>query len=124
MCQLAQQQQAQQGGAGTAAAGGGAMGGLNFEALRNTPEIQQIRERLRENPDQVQPLVQELATRNPGIAQVLSQNPQLLLQLLGEDAADVEMFDGDGPIPPDAQIIRVTEEERAAIERVGFILTL
>jgi UV excision repair protein RAD23 len=69
-------------------------------------------------------LVQELATRNPGIAQVLSQNPQLLLQLLGEDAADVEMFDGDGPIPPDAQIIRVTEEERAAIERVGFILTL
>jgi UV excision repair protein RAD23 len=125
MHQLAQQQQAQQGGSGTAAAGGGAMGsgGLDLETLRNRPEIQQIRERLRDNPGEAQLLVQHLAAQHPAIAQMLSQNPEVLLQLLGE-GADADMSDAEGPTPPGAQIIRVTEEERAAIERVGFVLTL
>jgi len=117
--QLAQQQQAQQGGSGTAAAGGGAMGsgGLDLETLRNRPEIQQIRERLRDNPGEAQLLVQHLAAQHPAIAQMLSQNPEVLLQLLGE-GADADMSDAEGPTPPGAQIIRVTEEERAAIERL------
>lgn len=46
------------------------------------------------------------------MAQLIGQNPDQFLQLLSEDA------DGDAPLPPGAQEISVTEEERAAIERV------
>ncbi|KAF8200877.1 hypothetical protein BJ912DRAFT_1029614 [Pholiota molesta] len=44
-----------------------------------------------------------------------SQNPEALFQLLGIEIGD----DGDdGPVPPGAQVISVTEEERAAIQRL------
>lgn len=46
------------------------------------------------------------------MARLIGQNPDQFLQLLSEDA------DGDAPLPPGAQEISVTEEERAAIERV------
>lgn len=46
------------------------------------------------------------------MAQLIGQNSEQFLQLLSEDA------DGDAPLPPGAQEISVTEDERAAIERV------
>lgn len=113
--QLAQQQQAQQGGTGTGAAGGGALaaGRLDLEALRNSPQIRQLREQMMQNPENLQPLIQQLATQNPQIAQALGQNPEALMQLLGID------MDMEGQtIPPGAQVVSVTEEERAAIERL------
>jgi len=57
-----------------------------------------------------QPLLQQLAAGNPGLA----QNPEALLQALAEAENDGE----DDGIPPGAQVINVTEEERAAIERL------
>lgn len=54
---------------------------------------------------------------NPQLAQLIGQNPDQFLQLLSEDA------DGDAPMPPGAQEISVTEDERAAIERVSIIYT-
>jgi len=65
------------------------------------------------NPELIQPLVQQLASQNPVIAQILAQNPEALLQILGTDE-DVE---GDH-VPPGAHVVHVTEEERAAIQRV------
>jgi len=117
LCQLAQQQQQgqQQGGTGTGVAGGGA-GGLDLEGLRNNPLIRQLREQMMQNPGNVQPLIQQFAARNPQIVQLLSQNPEALMQLFGIELSNV---DSDGqPIPPGAQVVSVTEEERAAIERV------
>ncbi|KAL0956275.1 hypothetical protein HGRIS_002433 [Hohenbuehelia grisea] len=110
-----QQQQAQQGGGvgtGTGAAGAPQ---LDLEGLRNHPQIAQLRDLVRQNPALVQPILQQMATQNPGLAQTLAANPNALMQLLGGDEGDLE---GEGDIPPGAQVLAVTPEERAAIERL------
>lgn len=61
----------------------------------------------------LEPILQQLGAGNPQLAQLISQNPEQFLQLLGEDNDD------DAPLPPGAQAISVTEEERDAIERVS-----
>lgn len=68
-------------------------------------------------------MVQQIAQSNPQLAQYLEQNPEALLQLLGslggEGAFDEEGGEGElGALPPGAQVIQVTPEDRAAIERV------
>lgn len=116
--------QQQQGGAGTGAGApfGGAPTGqqqLDLNALRNHPQIQQLRAEMAANPAAIQPLIQQLAQQNPEIAQVLVQNPEALMQLLG---VAVEYEDGEGEggqLPPGTQVLNVTPEERAAIERVS-----
>lgn len=60
----------------------------------------------------LEPILQQLSAGNPQVARVIGQYPDQFLQLLSEDA------EGDVPLPPGAQEISVTEEERAAIERV------
>ena len=86
-------------------------GGLDLEALRNNPQIQQLRQLVEQNPALAQPLIQQIASSNPAIAQALAQNPEALLELFGAEGIEED-------IPPGAQVISVTEEERAAIERV------
>jgi UV excision repair protein RAD23 len=71
-----------------------------------------------QNPALIQPLIQQLAASNPAIAQAIASNPDALLQVLGVDGADFGEGEGEGAIPPGAHAISVTEEERAAIERV------
>lgn len=128
--QLAQQQQ-QQGGAGAGAAtglggvpGGGAGGGnFDLSALRDNPQIAQLRELVAQNPALIQPLIQQLAASNPQLAQLIAQNPEALLQLLGgEGGFDYDDEGGEGGLPPGAQVINITEEERQAIERVSALL--
>jgi UV excision repair protein RAD23 len=74
-----------------------------------------------QNPENVQLLVQQLATQNPQIAQALGQNPQALMELLGIEISDDADMEGQ-PIPPGAQVVSVTPEERAAIERVSLFV--
>ena len=62
----------------------------------------------------VQPLLQQLAQANPQLAQMLAQNPEALAQLLGTEGEDGEH------LPPGTQVVQVSEEERAAIERVSI----
>ncbi|KII92541.1 hypothetical protein PLICRDRAFT_103937 [Plicaturopsis crispa FD-325 SS-3] len=124
--QLAQQQQ--QAGAGGApgagglggAAGAGGAAGLDLAALRDSPQIQQLRELMAQNPALIQPLIQQLAQSNPAIAQTIAQNPEALFQLLGGgDGMDFGDEDGEGGgLPPGTHVVNVSEEERAAIERL------
>ena len=91
----------------------------SLEALRDNPQIQHLREQITQNPALLQYLIQQLGSQNPSIAQMLAENPEAVLQHLGIEPGD---GDGDGtPIPPGAQVVSVTEEERAAIQRVGII---
>jgi UV excision repair protein RAD23 len=83
---------------------------MNSDDLRNTAQMQQLRQLIAQNPTAIQPLLQQLASANPG----LPQNPEALIQAL----ADSDDNGDDDGIPPGAQVISVTEEERAAIERV------
>jgi UV excision repair protein RAD23 len=61
-------------------------------------------------------MIQQLTQANPQLGQVLAANPQAILDLL----AAAEVGDDGEPIPPGAQVVNVTPEERAAIERVGY----
>lgn len=97
-----------------------------MEGLRGNPQIGELRDLVMQNPALLQPMIQQIAQSNPALAEHLNQNPAALLELLGtlggeggfED--DGEGGDGDGPVPPGAQVVQVTAEERAAIERVSF----
>ncbi|KAK7908636.1 UV excision repair protein Rad23 [Apiospora marii] len=96
-----------------AAAGGDANRDLgNLDFLRNNAQFQQLRQIVQQQPGMLEPILQQLGAGNPQLAQLISQNPNQFLQLLGEDAED------DAALPPGAQAISVTEEERDAIERL------
>ncbi|GAP87444.1 putative UV excision repair protein Rad23 [Rosellinia necatrix] len=114
---LAAQQQGQGGGrGGSGGAGQGAGAGTrdlgNLDFLRNNAQFQQLRQVVQQQPQMLEPILQQLGAGNPQLAQLISQNPEQFLQLLGEDGDD------DAPLPPGAQAISVTEEERDAIERL------
>ncbi|TKA77051.1 hypothetical protein B0A55_04396 [Friedmanniomyces simplex] len=99
----------------TAALGGGqgaAGNNANLEFLRNNPQFQQLRQVVQQQPQMLEPILQQVAAGNPQLAQLITQNPEQFMQLLAEDADD------DVALPPGAQQIPVTEEEREAIERL------
>ncbi|KAI0901728.1 UV excision repair protein Rad23 [Annulohypoxylon nitens] len=96
--------------AAAAAAGGPALGNLDW--LRNNAQFQQLRQVVQQQPQMLEPILQQLGAGNPQLAQLISSNPDQFLQLLGEAGDD------DAPLPPGAQTISVTEEERDAIERL------
>ena len=50
---------------------------------------------------------------------MLADNPEALLQHLGME--NVVTDSDNHPIPPGAEVLSVTEEERAAIERASII---
>lgn len=100
-------------GAGAGAAAGG-LGNLDF--LRNNPQFQQLRQVVQQQPQMLEPILQQVSAGNPQLAQLIGQHPDQFLQLLSEDG------DNDAPLPPGAQAISVTEEEREAIERVSLSL--
>lgn len=93
----------------------------SLEAPRDNNQIQQLREQIAQNPALLQFLIQQLASQDPTLAQTLAQNPEALLRHLGIE----QQVDSDGtPIPPGAQVVSVTEEERAAIQRVSIVFIL
>lgn len=85
----------------------------NLDFLRNNAQFQQLRQVVQQQPQMLEPILQQLGASNPQLAQLIAQNPDQFLSLLGEDGDD------DAPLPPGAQAISVTEEERDAIERVS-----
>ncbi|KAH7170461.1 XPC-binding domain-containing protein [Dactylonectria macrodidyma] len=97
--------------AAAAASQGGDLGNLDF--LRHNAQFQQLRQVVQQQPQMLEPILQQLGAGNPQLAQLIASNPDQFLQLLGEDAGD-----DDVPLPPGAQAISVTEEERDAIERL------
>lgn len=101
---------AQAGGAGAGDAA--ALGTLDF--LRNNPHFQQLRQLVQQQPQMLEPILQQVGAGNPQLAQLIGQNQEQFLQLLAEDMGE------EGELPPGAHEIRVTEEERDAIERVSF----
>ncbi|KAF2128780.1 UV excision repair protein Rad23 [Dothidotthia symphoricarpi CBS 119687] len=102
-------------GARSGSTGAGATGALNansLDFLRNNPQFQQLRQVVQQQPQMLEPILQQVGAGNPQLAQMIAGNPEQFLQLLAEDADD------DQPLPPGAQAISVTEEEREAIERL------
>ncbi|PKX96797.1 putative UV excision repair protein (RadW) [Aspergillus novofumigatus IBT 16806] len=98
-------------GRGARAGAAGAGEGLpNLDFLRNNPHFQQLRQLVQQQPQMLEPILQQVAAGNPQIAQLIGQNEEQFLQLLSEE--------DDGALPPGTHAISVTEEERDAIERL------
>lgn len=70
---------------------------------------------MQQQPQMLEPILQQVGAGNPQLAQLIGQNQEQFLQLLSED------IDDDSQLPPGAQAISVTEEERDAIERVRLV---
>ncbi|KAF2432197.1 UV excision repair protein Rad23 [Tothia fuscella] len=105
-------------GAGAAAASAGLTGldaaaaSGNLDFLRNNAQFQQLRQIVQQQPQMLEPILQQVGTGNPALAQMIAQRPEEFLRLLAEDHED------DAALPPGAQSIQVSEEEREAIERL------
>ncbi|KAI1005894.1 hypothetical protein K3495_g2327 [Podosphaera aphanis] len=96
------------GGAGTAGLG-------NLDFLRNNPQFQQLRQVVQQQPHMLEPILQQVGAGNPQLAALIGDHSQQFLQLLSEDA------DSEAPLPPGASSVSVTEDERAAIERLCLL---
>lgn len=69
-------------GAGT---GAGAQGGqINMDFLRNSPHFQHLRQLVQQQPQMLEPILQQVAEGNPQLAQMIGQNQEQFLQLLSE----------------------------------------
>jgi len=98
-----------------------------LEALRNNPQMIQLRQLVQQNPNLLQPFLQQLGQSNPGLLAQLTSNPTLLMSFLAEGAEGIE-DDADFPAgllgagaggPEDQhQYVQVSQEERDAIERL------
>ncbi|KAI9224524.1 hypothetical protein BC828DRAFT_373190 [Blastocladiella britannica] len=125
---------AQQQAAATTTGGGapGSQAGLEGLAqLASGEQFAQIRAMLQANPALLEPILQQMVASNPGLAPIINANPQLFLQMLmgggaggaggagGDDDEEFDEMDDQGnPIPPGATAIHVTEDEKAAIDRL------
>ncbi|TPX36203.1 hypothetical protein SmJEL517_g01494 [Synchytrium microbalum] len=125
--QAAQQQQGGGGGGGgglPAAGGGGGLGagagGLGH--LRNSPQFAQMRQLIQQNPQLLQPILQQVGANNPQLMQLIQQNPDAFLQMLadggeGDEAEDAAAAGGQGGFGM-PQVVHITPEEDAAINRL------
>lgn len=101
-------------GGNTGAAAGNVPSNLDF--LRLNPQFQQLRTVVQQQPQMLEPILQQVAAGNPQLAQMITQNTEEFMRLLSEDGGEGE--EGDVQLPPGMQQVAVSEEERDAIERV------
>ncbi|KAK4741508.1 hypothetical protein SAY87_025096 [Trapa incisa] len=98
--------------------GTGGAGAGNLDFLRNSQQFQTLRTMVQENPQILQPMLQELGKQNPQLIRLIQEHQADFLRLLNEP---VEGGEGNilgqlaGAMP---QAIQVTPEEREAIERL------
>ena len=105
------------GGAPVASGGEGDLGaaGGNLGVLRNNPQFQQLRQMLQQQPQLLEPFLQQIAQANPQLANLITSQPEAFLQLLGEVGGE----DEEGGLLPNAPMqIQITEEERQSVERL------
>lgn len=72
--------------AGARAAGAAGLTGspANLDFLRNSPQFQQLRQMVQQQPAMLEPVLQQVAEGNPQLAQMIGQNQEQFLQLLSE----------------------------------------
>ncbi|BFZ61135.1 UV excision repair protein rad23 [Saitoella coloradoensis] len=108
------------GGAAPGGAAAAAAAASNLDFLRNNPQFQQLRQVVHQNPAMLEPILQQVAQGNPGLAALINANTEAFLALLAEgmpglDEEGDEDFEGGG----DGMMrVEVTEAERDAIERL------
>jgi len=104
--------------------GTGSTGGSGvFDFLRQHPQFNLLRQMVQSNPQLLQPVLQQLGESNPQILQLINQHQQEFIQLINEPVQGGGGTQGGMPStggapPPGAQYIQVTQDEKAAIDRL------
>jgi UV excision repair protein RAD23 len=90
---------------------------MTLQELIRSPQGEQMRQLVQQNPQLIQPLIQQIAGQNPALAQAIATNPEMLFQLLAGEEGEGEEGAG-GQLPPGAHVIELTPAEREAVGRV------
>ena len=105
-------------------------GNTPLSFLRNHPHFNAFRQMVQQNPNLLQPLLQQINTQNPQLYALISQNQQEFIQLLNEPVpagaeggegglggmGGMGSLGGMGGMMPG--VVQVTSEERESIERL------
>ncbi|KAK9449348.1 uncharacterized protein V1518DRAFT_415737 [Limtongia smithiae] len=84
-------------------------GGASLDFLRNNSQFQHLRDLIRQQPQLLQPILQQVVQSNPQLAALIQSNPDDFIRLLTEGIEE----DSGGDFQ-----IEVTAEESAAIDRL------
>lgn len=104
-------------GAGQGSQGGNAQAANMLAGLANDPNFHQLRAAVRQNPQMLQSILAVIAQSNPQLFNLITQNQEAFTKLIleGDGGEGDQGGMGGGP-----QVIQVTPEEKAAIDRVSF----
>jgi UV excision repair protein RAD23 len=87
----------------------------NLDFLRNQPQFHQLRQAIQNNPQLLEPLLQQLGQTNPQLLQIIQENQDEFMNLLDEQPEG----EGEGDEEEGESVeIEFTKEERDAIERL------
>lgn len=110
-----------------------------LDFLRNDPQFRQLRTLIQQNPQMLAPIIEQLSQTSPELLHLIEQNREEFYALLMEGAANPdelaaatsaadEYYEGEedeggeeglaSRLPPGAQILRISDEDKAAIERL------
>mmetsp|Transcript_780 Transcript_780/g.2915 ORF Transcript_780/g.2915 Transcript_780/m.2915 type:complete len:367 (-) Transcript_780:163-1263(-) len=91
-------------------------GALDF--LRNNQQFRALRTMVRQNPDILQPMLQELGRHNPQLLQQINANQTEFVRLINEPFEGEEDLLGSMGAGEGEGVLQVTQEESEAIERL------
>ncbi|PAA49689.1 hypothetical protein BOX15_Mlig020058g1 [Macrostomum lignano] len=117
-----------EGGSGGGSGGGGGGGGSSsfVEQLRQWPQFQMLRRVVAQDQSLLPTLLQQIGQSNPQLLQEIQANQEEFLRFLNESPDESEPAvggqqgggGGGGQQQPRQTLLRVTPEERAAIDRL------
>lgn len=67
--------------------------------LRNQPQFQQMRQVIRQNPQLLNAVLQQIGQTNPALLQLISQNQESFVRMLNEPAAGAQPAQPAGAVP-------------------------
>lgn len=127
------------GGMGGGGGGGGGGSAAALQELRNHPRFRELAALVASNPAMLAQILPVLVQNTPGLGPAIQENPEEFMRLLQEGAgvggggggetdpvaaaiAAAQMGGGPAPgMPGGPQVVRLTEEERAAVERLAAL---
>ena len=104
-----------------------------FAALRDMPQFHHVRQVVRQNPNMLPALLQQIGQQNPSLLTMISQNQQAFIDMMNESddgsapapqapAGGEGVVGGQGQAGDDYRVMYVTAEEKEAIERVRVLI--